>query len=160
MKKIIINFCLIFFCFSVAQAQRFNFDDLHAWGKKEHVFNDEAKKPSKVAAKDALVVGKKMMAGDRIWSPSKNHYAIMQSDGNLCVYTSSNTWVWCNGTQEKGSYLILQPDGNMCVYTSDKRWVWDTRTHTLAAKPMSLSIDDRGTLHLNDKAGNSVWKNR
>lgn len=156
MKNVIINFCLVLFCCSFAQAQTFNFDDLHNWGKGEHSFSPA----TNAATGDALQVGTKMMAGDRVWSPSRNHYAVMQPDGNLCVYTSADGWVWCNMTQQPGSYLILQDDGNMCVYNSNNGWVWDTRTHTLAAKPMNLSIDDNGTLHLNDKNGNSIWTNR
>ena len=101
-----------------------------------------------------------MMAGDRIWSPSKSHYAVMQPDGNLCVYTGADGWVWCNMTQQAGSYLILQEDGNMCVYNSNYQWVWGTRTHTSVKKSVGLSIDDNGILHLKDEDGTSVWKSQ
>jgi hypothetical protein len=146
---------------SMIQAQGFTFQDLHDWHQGKKVLSPQVEGyEGNAASASNLGVEQKMMAGDRIWSPSKNHYAIMQKDGNFCIYTDKKAWVWCSGTTTPGSYLILQEDGNMCVYTREKRWLWDTRTHTLASKPATLTIDDNGTLHMNDKNGKSIWTNR
>ena len=164
MKKLIFSLAFLLFSIAMVQAQVFTLQDIHDWHKGEKVLSPQVDGYGENDTNDAtasyLAVDKKMMAGDRIWSPSQNHYAIMQEDGNLCIYTDQNAWVWCNMTTTPDSYLILQGDGNMCVYTADNRWLWDTQTHTLSSKPVSLTIDDNGTLHMNDQNGNSIWTNR
>ena len=57
-------------------------------------------------------------------SPSKTFFAIMQGDGNFCVYagsgpSASKGGVWCSGSggRPAGSFFaIIQGDGNFCVY--------------------------------------------
>lgn len=43
---------------------------------------------------------------------------IMQSDGNLVLYTASNQPVWASNTNGKGqSFARMQDDGNFVIYT-------------------------------------------
>lgn len=76
------------------------------------------------------------------WSTGSNpngSYAAIQFDGNLAVYTSSNTWAWQAGAGGKpaNSYkLVLEDDGHLylgaptgtmpTVATSYKDLHWDT----------------------------------
>jgi hypothetical protein len=43
--------------------------------------------------------------------------AIMQSDGNLCVYPVSGSALWCSGTAgHPGSYVTVQDNGQAVIY--------------------------------------------
>lgn len=51
-------------------------------------------------------------------------FAIMQEDGNLCVYEGSGPQhqgklLWNAGTARKGVRAVMQHDGNFCVYNYD-----------------------------------------
>jgi RHS repeat-associated protein len=54
-------------------------------------------------------------------------YAIMQGDGNLCVYDANNLYLWCSGTN--GTYaerLNMEDDGRIIIYKS----AWSSGTST------------------------------
>ena len=52
---------------------------------------------------------------------------VMQPDGNLVLYNSSNVALWSAQTQgHAGAYLTLQTDGNMVVYSSTNQALWAT----------------------------------
>ncbi len=52
-------------------------------------------------------------------------YAIMQGDGNLCVYTSTNTYLWCSGTGgTNADRLNMEDDGRIIIYKS----AWNSGT--------------------------------
>jgi len=149
-KKFIL---LAIFCSAglLIQAQTFTFGDLQNWA------NGESTDQAASTQGDVLTVGQRLADGQKIWSPSKSHFAEMQPDGNFCIYTSAKKWVWCLGMYETGNYIKMQPDGNLCMYTKDDGWKWCSKTNGKGAT--SLSIDDSGKLHLKDASGTSVWTN-
>jgi RHS repeat-associated protein len=52
-------------------------------------------------------------------------YAIMQGDGNLCVYTATNTYLWCSGTGgTNADRLDMEDDGRIIIYKS----AWNSGT--------------------------------
>jgi len=51
----------------------------------------------------------------------------MQTDGNL-VYRCNSTVKWASNTHVAGSYLIMQTDGNLVMYTSARKAIWATNT--------------------------------
>ena len=52
-------------------------------------------------------------------------YAIMQGDGNLCVYTATNTNLWCSGTGgTNADRLNMEDDGRIIIYKS----AWNSGT--------------------------------
>lgn len=52
-------------------------------------------------------------------------YAIMQGDGNLCVYTATNTFLWCSGTGgTNADRLNMEDDGRIIIYKS----AWNSGT--------------------------------
>ena len=54
-------------------------------------------------------------------------YAIMQGDGNLCVYTATNTYLWCSGTSgTNADRLNMEDDGRIIIYKS----AWNSGTST------------------------------
>ncbi len=146
--QLLISFVAALLFSSMCFSQIKGIEDMNKWADGE------------IHPPEGLLVGKKMEAGDRIWSPTNSHYAIMQDDGNFCIYTKEKKWVWCNMTTVAGSYITLQKDGNLCVYNSNDKWVWDAKTHTISPKPIQLVLDDKGVLHLEDSSGKSVWTNK
>jgi RHS repeat-associated protein len=75
------------------------------------------------------------------WGPGtyghNNAYAILQGDGNLCVYTATNVYLWCSGTN--GTFaerLNMEDDGRIIIYksawnsgTSDGQFNWAFISH-------------------------------
>jgi hypothetical protein len=53
---------------------------------------------------------------------------VMQTDGNLVIYTAANVPLWHAGTYgNPGAYLIVQTDGNAVIYTAANRPLWSSR---------------------------------
>ncbi|MFG3202878.1 hypothetical protein [Streptomyces sp. NPDC048192] len=81
-------------------------------------------------------------SGPAIWSShTSGHsgaYALMQTDGNLVVYTSGGTALWSTHTNgHTGAYLLVQDDGNLVVYgagggpsTGGSLWADGTNAHS------------------------------
>ncbi len=115
-----------------------------------------------------IAVGGKLTEGQRIYSPNKTHYLAMQADGNLCIYTSSDRFVWCSMvTKGSGSYLTMQVDGNLVVNDRNNQAAWSTETMayfdpkygTSDWKPVRAALEDDGTLGLYTAANRRVWSN-
>jgi Trypsin-like peptidase domain len=54
---------------------------------------------------------------------------IMQTDGNLVIYTPDNQAIWASNTDGRpGSRLIVQDDGNVVIYQPDGSAAWATNT--------------------------------
>ena len=82
--------------------------------------------------------GQFLSTGDFLVADNRQYFAIMQGDGNLCVYRGSGPgnnqgFVW--GSVQVGGYAprpgyylaIMQGDGNLCVYrggVSPQGFVW------------------------------------
>jgi YD repeat-containing protein len=64
-------------------------------------------------------------------------YAILQGDGNLCIYDANNIYLWCSGTS--GTFaerLDMEDDGRIIIYksawnsgTSNGQFNWATIAH-------------------------------
>ena len=68
--------------------------------------------------------------GREIWATNRlgGQYAVLQSDGNLVVYSSTGTAIWASNTVGSGAdRLVAQSDGNLVLY-SPTRAVWATNT--------------------------------
>ncbi len=116
-----------------------------------------------------IAIGGKLTEGQRVYSPNKTHYMAIQADGNLCIYTSSDGFVWCSmATKGSGSYLIMQADGNLVVNDRDNQAVWSTETQayfdakygTSEWKPVRVALEDDGTLGLYTAANKKVWSSK
>ena len=54
---------------------------------------------------------------------------VMQTDGNLVLYSSNGTPLWNAGTNgNNNAYLNLQTDGNLVLYSSNGTPLWNTGT--------------------------------
>jgi hypothetical protein len=122
----------------------------------------------------------------RTWSSKSNNSGasklVLQSDGNLVLYTPSNSAVWSSGTaiqdqtglvsrilpdgltMYSGQSLITpdrryslnyQPDGNVVLYTATGNPIWSTNTYQSSLGSLGLQSD--GNLVLKNKDGSVIW---
>ena len=82
-----------------------------------------------------LAVNEYLGTNDSLMSPNGRFCAIMQGDGNLCVYEglSDNAgnfrWGWADRSRSQDDYFtIMQSDGNLVIYTSPNRPIWASGT--------------------------------
>lgn len=113
--------------------------------------------------KQGLNTGESLLTDKKMYSENGAYYLIMQGDGNLCIYTKDNGFVWCNmvhGFQEAS--LVMQSDGNLCVYDSNKTFKWGSfqdKRYALTSNCRLILTND-GILNLLDASGNVLWKNK
>jgi hypothetical protein len=122
----------------------------------------------------------------RTWSSKSNNSGasklVLQSDGNLVLYTPSNSAVWSSGTaiqdqtglvsrilpdgltMYSGQSLITpdrryslnyQPDGNVVLYNATGNPIWSTNTYQSSLGSLGLQSD--GNLVLKNKDGSVIW---
>lgn len=152
-RKFLLGF--LFCCiFSGLSAQNgFNLQDLHKWSQRSTSETEEVQRLF------SLEVDQRLNPEKKLFSEDQSHYLTIQGDGNLCVYTNKDAFVWCtmsNG-QKPGCYLVLQDDGHLCIYNSEDHFVWGSNTYLLENKPISLYLANDGKLQLLDINNNSVW---
>ena len=109
-----------------------------------------------------------LRSGERIYSPARNYYAIMQTDGNLVVYykgLEKDTAIWdthTNSNSNKGSYLAIQKDGNLVIYNkngNNSNVVWASGSYTKNTSEYTahrLTLDNDGVLHVTRVSDNTV----
>ncbi|MBL7795423.1 MAG: hypothetical protein JNJ90_02880 [Saprospiraceae bacterium] len=116
-----------------------------------------------------LALGKSLKETERLYSPDKSHYLVMQTDGNLCIYTSSDRFVWCSMvTTGAGCRLDMQTDGHLVVYDRNNKAVWATGTHVFHDakygsadwKPVRMALENEGALVMYNAAGKAVWSSK
>jgi hypothetical protein len=58
-----------------------------------------------------------------------NCYAVMQTDGNLVVYSGTKKVIWSPNTWgHPGAHLVMQNDRNAVIYDANGRALWSTNT--------------------------------
>ncbi|MBT2407699.1 MULTISPECIES: FG-GAP-like repeat-containing protein [unclassified Streptomyces] len=82
---------------------------------------------------------------------------VMQTDGNLVLYTKDNKPVWATNTNgNPGAVARMQTDGNFVVYTANgSTALWSSKTSN---HPNSYAVlHGRGVLVIYDAVGRSQW---
>lgn len=78
---------------------------------------------------DRLAQGQQLPSGNYIVSADKRYALLMQTDGNLVVYSAGYHPLWGSGTNgNSGAYFLLQNDGNMVIYSSSNNALWGSNT--------------------------------
>jgi LysM repeat protein len=113
---------------------------------------------------DVLRAGESLGIDQKLTSSNGKYTLIMQGDGNLVLYTESNTPVWATRTQGKGAVRAsLQDDGNLVLYTKDQeRWfhkdaaaaVWASHT---SGENVRLVLQDDRNLVIYTSDGRALW---
>jgi hypothetical protein len=104
---------------------------------------------------------------ERLESDSNKYFVIMQSDGNLVVYSTGQTNgrgrdfpIWASNTNGKGSKpfrAVMQKDGNFVVYDGTNSPKWASNTNGRANEPFNLIMQDDGNLVLYAKDNKPIW---
>jgi hypothetical protein len=108
--------------------------------------------------KNSLSMGSRLNQGEKLTSSNGKYIAIMQTDGNFCIYPG-----WCAYTQNWGQSLILETDGNVCIDgrgRRGRRWCASDHGATgLGAGPVyTLTMGDDGNLVVSSsKNGQTIY---
>lgn len=109
-------------------------------------------------SKQVLRTNEVLREDEYLVSPDGGFYAIMQRDGNFCVYAGTGpsdrrTFVWgaLSQSQPRGSYFaIMEPDGNLCVYAGTPSQkggrVWETKSGDQARGEYFVFLNVAGEL--------------
>jgi LysM repeat protein len=113
---------------------------------------------------DVLRAGESLGIDQKLTSSNGKYTLIMQGDGNLVLYTESNTPVWATRTQGKGAVRAsLQDDGNLVLYTKEveRRFrrdvpvaVWASHT---SGENVRLILQDDRNLVIYTADGRALW---
>lgn len=89
-------------------------------------------------------------------SPNGNFRLVMQSDGNLVLYSIQNNALWSTHTSPRpGNYFAVQSDGNLVIYAPGHGAVWSSGTYGSGGS--RLVMQDDGNLVLYRANGQAVW---
>jgi nucleoid-associated protein YgaU len=113
---------------------------------------------------DVLRAGESLGIDQKLTSSNGKYTLIMQGDGNLVLYTESNTPVWATSTQGSGAVRAsLQDDGNLVLYTKEveRRFrrdvavaVWASQTR---GENVRLILQDDRNLVIYTSDGRELW---
>jgi hypothetical protein len=114
---------------------------------------------------DTLHQEGKLEVSEALKSKNDAYFAIMQTDGNFVVYSSSHfvpsnalwsTKTWDHGHQ-RPFHAIMQCDGNFVLYDSYHRAVWSSVTCFKGLPPHTLVMQDDGNLVIYDSYHKATW---
>ena len=113
---------------------------------------------------DVLRAGESLGIDQKLTSSNGKYSLIMQGDGNLVLYTESNTPVWATRTEGSGAIRAsLQDDGNLVLYTKEveRRFrrdepvaVWASQT---SGEKVRLVLQDDRNLVIYTADGRALW---
>ncbi|KAJ0987833.1 hypothetical protein J5N97_006189 [Dioscorea zingiberensis] len=89
---------------------------------------------------------------------AKNCYVVMQSDGNLVIYTNTNNKaVWASNTgRDKANYvLVLQKDRNVVIYGPA---IWATNTHVGPSSANNIVITSKASTKVASLPANVTYE--
>ncbi len=100
-----------------------------------------------------LEPGQRLYPGDILYSPSHAYRLVMQSDGNLVLY-SGGIALWSSGTAgDAGANAVMQGDGNLVVYQSGKA-IWSSGTADHAGALLDMQDDGNLVIYWSNTA---IW---
>lgn len=101
--------------------------------------------------------GTELNAGDQIVSTNGQHKLIMQSDGNLVLYSGYNQVQWHTSTGgNPGARLSVQTDGNLVLYSATNQVLWTINKTGTSNNMLRLQGDGNLVLWANN-ATTAVW---
>jgi hypothetical protein len=108
-------------------------------------------------ANTVLPPGTALTSGQSRTSGNGKYALVMQADGNLVMYRTSDMKVrWHTVTAgSSGNWAVMQTDGNFVLYNSSNQPKWHSNT---AGNPNSyLVVQDDGNLVIYTSANRSIW---
>ncbi|OVE78955.1 hypothetical protein BVY00_01485 [bacterium G20] len=97
----------------------------------------------------------RMYPGQSIYTPDRRFRLILQSDGNLVLYSPTQA-LWSTATDgQQVAFLALQPDGNLVLYDRSARPLWASSTDGSGLTRLIVQPD--GNLVLYDQSNIPRW---
>src|ERR1700674_562870 len=94
------------------------------------------------AGSNVLHPGESLNTGQSLRSANGWFNMVMQSDGNLVLYTRNGRALWQSGTGGRGGVRVsMQTDGNLVVYSSANQPLWWSGTGGYAVNGLFLQND-------------------
>lgn len=87
-----------------------------------------------------------LLPGELLSSPNGRFHATFQSDGNFVLYGDGRP-VWSSSTAASGGRVIVQSDGNLVVYTGVGVPAWSTRTSSTVGVQLVVQDDGNLVLY-------------
>lgn len=117
--------------------------------------------PASSASSTLFLLGEKLGRGNRY--SMEGHYVIFQQDGNLCVYTKSDQFVWCINNDPKVNYkaaavVELTKQGQLVMRDAQGAVLWAAPATPRPGARVVLS--PRGALELRDGANTLLWTSK
>lgn len=107
------------------------------------------------AVSTGLASGASLTAGNYLRSNNNRYKFVMQSDGNLVLYTSSGRVLWASNTDRKGGRrVVMQTDGNLVIRTPQNKAVWASNTAGKRGARLSVQGDGNVVLYVGSRP---VW---
>ncbi|HZM63934.1 MAG TPA: hypothetical protein VFB59_02260 [Candidatus Saccharimonadales bacterium] len=104
---------------------------------------------------DHLNQYQRLNPGEYLKSADKRYFLLMQTDGNLVLYSPGYHVLWSSGTNgNAGAYLEVQGDGNIVVYRADRWPLWYTGTNNA----FDLFVQNDGNLVAYTLTNSWVWQ--
>jgi len=102
--------------------------------------------------KDQVAASQQLTVGDGIRSADGRYILVMQSDGNLVLYSPSRA-VWASNTAGSGANtVIMQSDGNFVLYSPSRGAVWASNTAGSGANVVVIQSDGNLVLYSPSRA--------
>ena len=123
-----------------------------------------ANKGSSIATNQYLSIDDYLVSATRLF------FAVMQGDGNLCVYRGSSPsdnrgflWGALKESQPGGQFFaVMQSDGNLCVYkgtgpADNRGFLWGALNESQPDGQFVTVMQDDGNLCVYKAGGGGVW---
>jgi len=95
---------------------------------------------------NTLYAGEQLLRGESMYSNNGIYRLIMQDDGNLVLYKSSQA-LWASGTYGRAvRNCIMQSDGNLVLYGYNGVAVWASNTYNKGDGTSRLVVQNDGNL--------------
>lgn len=95
-----------------------------------------------------------LSVGQRLYSGS--YSLLMETDGNLVLYSSSGHALWSTRTSGTRAHLVLQTDGDVVLYNSTGHALWST--HTAGSGNSNVfALESNGNIVLLNAAHHVLW---
>lgn len=105
---------------------------------------------------NGLAAGQVLASGSTLSSNNTQYRVVMQTDGNLVIYSASNQVRWFTGTAgNPGARAVMQTDGNLVVYTPADKPLWSTTTNGFSGA--AAVMQDDGNLAVYNVFGRPTW---
>lgn len=81
-------------------------------------------------------------------------------ENNKLVLYDYSVALWSSRDSGPGSYLVMQSDGNLVLYDSSNKAFWNTKSNGRGVGPFTLKLNPDGTLQIIDKNNIITFEHR